>query len=184
MASEDSGIEALDYDGCCSHSALTEHIMSEAENLTPDQIAAKELEMDQRCRAANLTVYHDLKRLDFEKWQTSQRATAKKTKAKTKTDRKFACDLCDVTFADSSELNIHNGTNKHIAKALDINRLKHPLQASVHKAKSAANIAAKKHHCGICVLSFGTQRPLNTHKKKQMHKDRAAKAAASLESSS
>jgi hypothetical protein len=177
-------LEDIEYDGCCSHSALTENIMSETENLTPEQIAAKELEMDQRRRAANLAAYYDLKHLDFEKWQTSRRATAKKTRAKAKAGRKFACDLCDVTFADSTELNIHNGTNKHIAKANGINRLKHPLQAAAHKTMSAANILAKKHHCGICNHSFGTQQQLNKHKMTQKHKDRAAKAAKSLKSSS
>jgi hypothetical protein len=41
-------IETLDYDGCCSHSALTEGVRDDFESATAEQIAAKELEIEQR----------------------------------------------------------------------------------------------------------------------------------------
>jgi len=40
--------EDVKYDGCCNHSALFEGISGEEEGLTLEQIAANEVEMDQK----------------------------------------------------------------------------------------------------------------------------------------
>jgi hypothetical protein len=66
-------LETMEYDGCCSHSALVEHIINEAENLTPQQIAAKEIEMEQRRVEQNKAKYYEAKRLDFQEWLETRR---------------------------------------------------------------------------------------------------------------
>lgn len=63
----------MEYDGCCSRSALVKHVVNEAENLTPEQIAAKEIETQQRSIAQRKAAYHETKRLDFVGWQATRR---------------------------------------------------------------------------------------------------------------
>lgn len=53
-------LEDIEYDGCCSHSALIEHIMNDSENLTLEQMAAKELEMEQRRVASQKATFQKL----------------------------------------------------------------------------------------------------------------------------
>jgi hypothetical protein len=68
--------ETMEYDGRCNHAALAEHITNDSENLTTEQIAAKEVEMMQRravqARARTRTNYHELKLNDFEEWKARQ----------------------------------------------------------------------------------------------------------------
>jgi hypothetical protein len=120
----------MEYDGCCSHSALAEGVRDDFENLTPEQMAAKELEIEQRRkeqkRAKKTTAYHDLKRLDFPAWKAKQAAKAAKLTPKTKAryriiastkiknSRKFACEICNVVFERSFDLNLHNNCKKHL----------------------------------------------------------------------
>ena len=63
----------MEYDGLCSHAALAEGIRGELDGLSPEQIAAKEVAMEQRriahYRARNLANYYKLKHEDYPKWQ-------------------------------------------------------------------------------------------------------------------
>jgi len=161
-------LDIMEYDGCCSHSALAENVTNEAGGLTLEQITATELEEKQRQSDAKKASYQEFKRLDFEGWQAKRReyaarartpdpvkraATAKKTKRKMKDIRRNACDICDVTFISSTELNIHNTTRKHIDKATGVNRVSNFPQK---KRLTAANVAERKHYCGICDLACAT----------------------------
>jgi hypothetical protein len=119
-------LETMEYNGCCSHSALVEHVTNENDSLTLEQIAAKEVGMEQRRSEQKSAAYHEFKRLDLPGWQATRRkhaancdpvkkaASPKKSKANLKATRKYACDICGVAFSDSTELNAHNTTRKHI----------------------------------------------------------------------
>lgn len=66
-------LETIEYDGCCSHSAFVEHIIDEAKNLTPQQTAAKEIEVEQRRVEQKKTKYYESKRLNFQEWHETRR---------------------------------------------------------------------------------------------------------------
>lgn len=169
-------LETMDYDGCCSHSALAEGVLDDFSSLTPEQMAAKELEIEQRQkeqrRVRNLATYHDLKRLDFTEWKARQAAKAAKigpekrlqysktTRTNTKASRKYACETCDVGFESSFDLNLHNNTKKHIDRVSGTYRV-------------SKNVASKKHHCRICDRSFNDSSKLNEHKMTKKHVDKA-----------
>ncbi len=48
---------------------------------------------------------------------------------------KYACDICDVTFIDSTDLNMYNAIRKHIDKDTGVNSVVSP---------SAENMALRK----------------------------------------
>lgn len=41
-------IDALDYDGLCSHCSIRAHVSNEASGLTVEKLEAREVEMDER----------------------------------------------------------------------------------------------------------------------------------------
>lgn len=49
------------------------YIIDEAEKLTPQQIAAKEIEMEQRRVEQKKAKYYEAKHLDFQEWQETRR---------------------------------------------------------------------------------------------------------------
>ena len=140
---------SLDYDGCCSHTALAEQIPGETDSLTDEQIEAKEAERRQRCREQR-AAKHKATRLDFEAWQATLRQMKpikKRSRAKAKSTRRFACDPCDVAFEDQSALNLHNTSKKHLDNVNGVHKVvKHPAD----KTRLAANVAAKRYYCKIC----------------------------------
>jgi hypothetical protein len=68
----------MEYDGCCSSSALAEAVTGEEEGLTLEQMAAKQVEMDKRREAqlaAKSAAYYEFKANDFEAYKALQRYT-------------------------------------------------------------------------------------------------------------
>jgi hypothetical protein len=185
-------LETMEYDGCCSHTALAEHIAGEADGLSLEQIAAKEVEKEQRRIEQRSATYYDFKRLDFKGWQATRRryaqnidpvkraAIAKKHKANMKTTRKYACDICDVVFTNSNDLNVHKTTRKHIDKATGTNRV---VKAPKYATWAAANTAARRYYCEICDRAFSTQTKPGIHNATQKHINKTA-AIESTKSSS
>jgi len=168
-------IDVLDYDGCCNHSTLVEHVTDENEVLTLEQITAKELALKQRESTAKSAKYFEFKRLDFQGWKARQRmaqanydpvkkaATAQKTRIKSKATRKFACDICNVAFQDSNDLNTHNTTRKHIDNAIGVDR-------------APVNVTSRKYYCEPCDSAFRDLTKLNRHRATQKHVDKATAA--------
>jgi hypothetical protein len=68
--------EDMQYDGCCSHSSIAEHITGEDDGLTLEQIAAEAVEMEQRRSKQKKAAYHEFKALDFQAWQATRRQYA------------------------------------------------------------------------------------------------------------
>lgn len=183
-------LDTIEYDGCCSHVAIYEIVSGEEDGLTLEQLATKQVELDQRRKENHKTYYYDFKRLNFEEWkarirrQDAQRdpeektATAKKTKATAIAARRFSCDLCNYVGQDSKDLNKHNATKKHIDKARGVNRIvKHPEK----RVLASANLASRRFFCRICDHPFSTSAKLNIHlaTKKHLAKAAAAESRAS-----
>jgi len=184
-------IEDLEYDGLCSHVALAEGIWGECDGPTPEQIAVKEVEMEQRRKAQKVAAvqkhYWDFKRDNFAAWQAQRRryaancdpaerkATAKKVKAKAFAAKKWCCDLCNVSCRDSHELVRHNTTPSHKNKVAGI--AKPAPKAAGYQTWNDANKLAKKHYCKPCNYSAGTTQKLDKHLLTTKHKVKAAAAA-------
>jgi hypothetical protein len=180
-------LEDMEYDGCCSHSSLAEGLRDDFKTLTPEQMAIKEIEIEERQkeqrRVRNLAAYHELKRLDFTAWKAKQAKKAanldpekrlqynRTTVANTMASRKIECKLCGVVYARKFDLNLHNQTKKHLDRVAGKNR--------VHK-----HVAARRYACETCDRAFRDSTHLKDHYKTQKHKNNAAKAAKSLDSSS
>ena len=155
-------LEDLEYDGLCSHVALIEGIKGEENGLTPEQIAAKELEQ-------------------FRDWDITKRNRCKAAKTKAIKERSYACNICNFAFNSTYDLSNHNRTQRHINKAGGITKvLKNPDQM-VWQQK---NRDAKVNHCEICDHSFGTSQQLTVHLNSKRHKNKAAAALSKSSSSS
>lgn len=183
-------IDALHYDGCCSHAAIAEQVAGEnILGLTAEQLEAKDAEMKQRVSDQQKAAYYGAKSSDFAAWQATRRmyaskrdpeekrASTKNSKAKAKAERRFACSTCDLAFEDQSLLNTHYFTKKHVDKVKGVpdKVVKKP----EFKTWANANVAAKTHYCKIFDYSASTSTKLNIHLTSQKHKKRAAAAAGS-----
>ncbi|KAJ4374108.1 Dolichyl-phosphate-mannose--protein mannosyltransferase 1 [Neocucurbitaria cava] len=147
-------IESLDYDGCCTHTALMEGIVGAEDGLTLEQIAAKETE----CR----------------KWRVDQiTRLAKNCKRRAIEDRTFACNICSILCNAQWQLDRHLATKKHMKRASGVTKPSNVV-AWEHK-----NVVAKRFPCYICSRFFGSQQKLTTHLASQRHQDEAAASSDS-----
>lgn len=182
-------IDALDYDGCCSHVAIYEQIWGEDDGLTPEQIAAKSVELKQRRLDQQKAAYYGAKNSDFAAWKATRRMyeskrdleekreSCRKSKAKAKAERRFACSTCDLPFEDQNLLNMHYLTKRHVDKVNGV-----PAKVAKNpkfKTWAEANIAAKKYYCKTCDFTTSTTQKLDSHLSSQRHKKRAAAASGS-----
>ncbi|KAK4951906.1 carbamoyl-phosphate synthase (glutamine-hydrolyzing) cpa2 [Elasticomyces elasticus] len=190
-------LDAIEYDGCCSHTALAETVVGEEEGLTLEQIAAKAVLADARRseqrRINRSKSYYALKLKDFDKWQAQIRAqdarrdpealriSKKKSSAKAKAGPKFNCDPCGLSFKDSTELNKHNATQRHLNKISG--KVVRGKDAQRFAASGAIAKAAKRFHCACCDHAFNTKQHLTGHFTTQKHIDKATAAASGLSSS-
>jgi hypothetical protein len=69
-------LDTIQYDGCCSHSAISEIVLGENEGLTTAQIAAKEAEMEARRaeqdKQTRQRYYARRNAEDFEGWRQEE----------------------------------------------------------------------------------------------------------------
>lgn len=63
-------LPTMEYDGCCNHMSIMERVDGEDDGFTFEQIAQKQVEMDERQklqqRLTSCTKYFDFKLRDFE----------------------------------------------------------------------------------------------------------------------
>lgn len=126
--------------------------------------------------------YHGLKADDFKEWKAGlarykanlgpvQKAEiAKKSRTAVMATRKYACEICNVNFTDSCELNIHKTYKKYLDTA-----------AGTYKVNK--NVLAQKFHCKTCDQSLRDAPKLEHHQTTQKHIDKVAAAAKSMKSS-
>lgn len=159
-------LEDIEYDGCCTHSALLEAIQGEEDGLTLEEIAAKQVKMEQTRKEKHVA----LSTVSNPIWRAADRAS-----------RTYACDICDEVFNDSTDLARHNTSQKHIDKAAGVTKV---LKQPEFKDWTTNNIAKKRYHCKICDKTFAVDSKLQRHRTTQKHIEKAAAAAESTKSSS
>lgn len=178
--------EALDYDGCCSHSPLRDIVIGQADGLTLDEIAQKDAAAEVLRpllkKAAARRTLRKLKATNYEAWKARQlrsaalrdpvkKALSKKTTRETNlASNKYTCHVCGTKFTQQTDLNLHYETQKHIDAAAGVVKEKNP---SVER-RHANNIASKKYYCEVCDAAFKTQQKLDNHLDTDKHKKKAA----------
>jgi hypothetical protein len=182
-------MDAVHYDGLCSHPAIIEAVRGETLGLTAEEIKAKEAEVLQRASDSKKATYYGAKERDFDAWKATRRryeakrdlvekrTSTKNSKAKAKAERRFECKTCDLAFREQASLNMHNLTKKHVDKVRGIPPK--VAKAPGYAIWANANIAAKKHYCEPCDFSTSTTQKLKSHESSQRHKKRAAEVLES-----
>ena len=176
-------LDSVEYDGCCSHVAISEKVQGEDEGLTTAQIAAKEAEMDIRRKEQDKLTrqkyYAKRNAADFEGWRRRKNAQLKKSNDKMRDSKKFACAPCGMAFASQFALNTHKSRDIHIAKVTGVKKSK-VYKAPGQKRRSDQLKAAKTHYCAVCDASFASESALDKHDNGPRHKKKAAAAAAAV----
>jgi hypothetical protein len=149
-------MDAVHYDGCCSHASIGERVEGENEFLTAEELEAKASQKKQ---------------------QKSQ--YIKDFKATQKALWRYECKTCGLAFEEQARLTEHYLTKRHVDKVRGIT----PKVAKTpgYAIWAQKNIDEKKHYCKPCDVATSTAQNLESHKRSQKHKKRAAEA---LESSS
>lgn len=194
-------LDDMEYDGLCSHSSLAECIRGgrreqRTATLTPEEIAAEEAEeaAEQERRKAQQAAqasaaYFRRKEEDFPTWQArphgyhatyvakhpeAKAASTKKSQIKALDTKQFHCSECDMSFRNSTALNIHKATEKHIHRVAT-GRIS---KARPRNERNEAIRAARTYYCELCDIASTGQSALDKHKLTQGHA-RAVEAAES-----
>lgn len=96
--------------------------------------------------------------------------TAGRVRAKAKGQRRFHCDVCDMSLQSQMALDKHLATESHANRVLGFEKPKLSQSAIDQKAKRAKAKANKKHHCRTCNKSFNTDWALTRHKNTPSHR--------------
>lgn len=156
-------IETLEYDGCCTHSAIHEVIAGETEGLSPEQIAVKEGQADIRRREqdkrAREKYYAKRNAEDFEYWRQRKNASIKKSDAKLRASQKYRCSPCNLNLKSQFALNRHKLRASHIQKTTGHRVYKAPAE----KRRGDEVRAAKTHYCRLCNTALQSASALAKH---------------------
>jgi hypothetical protein len=184
-------LDLFEYDGLCSHCSIKERVSNEASGLTVEQLEAKEVKMDKRRKEA-------LKAQQAKVPPEKKKQYAKTAKANTIARRTYACEICDLVFIQTSDLELHKTTKKHIDKVAGTTYTvpdrdcedcheKFPTvtQLARHKLtskhlKKVAGVSNNKYpggpRCVICDMTFEKQSKLAKHNLTKRHIKKAAAA--------
>lgn len=165
-------VATLEYDGCCSHSALSERVPGDTGNLTPEQIEAAEKTRLEAARAYQATYYQDKKKLNPEGWLAARRASESKYKNKVKDSGQIGCDSCNITFQSKKDQMLHEATPKHIANATGVAKA---TAWPTTQARHNANVQSKRYYCSTCNHAFVPQQKLDQHMNGKKHARKLAR---------
>jgi len=154
-------IDAVDYDGCCTHSAIGEMIVGEEEGLNTEQVAAKENEADARRKVqenrSREKYYAKRKAQDFEGWRAHKRQLVRASNTKMRASAKFRCEPCKFNFQSQWALDLHK-------------------TRAIHTKKTGETVVmdkiSNKFRCDICDYAVAFEYHLKRHKKSSRHLER------------
>ena len=163
-------LDTMEYDGCCSHVALAEGIRGERIGCTPEQIAAKELAMEERRK-------EQIKASSAKMDPVVKKATARRSYKKAIAEKRHHCSVCGTSFEDNHQLNLHKNTAKYLRNVAGESKV---YKVPAQKAHEDKVKASRKFYCPPCNLACVSQSVLNAHKLTQGHakKSKAAEKAA------
>lgn len=166
----------IPYDGCCSHSALTESPRGQTHGLTPEEIDALEAALLAKQAAAKKARYDGAKVSDpvaFKATRARYAEVAKQGRLNNKLTGRFACDTCGTTFRTQGELDIHNACPKHI-HAINGTTPVIVLKDPKHKAWTESNKAERRFECRICGVNPTSASKLEIHQCREKHINNAS----------
>ncbi|KAK6002815.1 hypothetical protein QM012_001565 [Aureobasidium pullulans] len=168
--------ENIPYDGCCSHSALTESPRGQTDGLTPEQIDELEAALLAKQAAAMKARYDGAKASDpvaFKATRAQYAEVAKQQRLQNKLTGRFACDTCGSTFRTQVELDIHNGCPKHI-HAINGTTPVIVLKDPKHKSWTESNKAQRRFECRLCGINPSSAYKLEYHQGLPKHINKAS----------
>ncbi|KAL2030755.1 hypothetical protein VTO58DRAFT_108109 [Aureobasidium pullulans] len=163
--------DIIPYNGCCSHSSLTESPKGQTDGLTSEQIDALEASLLAKQAAAKKARYDGHKASDPEAFKATRAQyaeAAKQHRLQNKLTGRFACDTCGSTFGQQSELDFHNDCPKHIHAVngtTPIIVLKDP----EYRAWADTNQAQRRFECRICGTNPRSFYKLCEHQGRALH---------------
>jgi transposase-like protein len=162
-------LDAFDYDGACSHSALSEGIRGEEEGLSIAEIMARRAAAVERDLAQKKAKYHLFKALDFEGFKAKRRQygltysanhpeerkrTRKRVGMQNRAAGKYMCHPCNRSFPARGNLEDHYRAQVHIDTANGVQpktpsaaarrTRQYPAHSVNPKAPSAKALSARK----------------------------------------
>ncbi|KAK3080238.1 hypothetical protein LTS18_002775 [Coniosporium uncinatum] len=168
-------LDALQYDGLCTHSPLSEGPLGDFDLTTQEleEMAIQHMEhraeyireWRRKAKAADPASYKvkaiKNRRNYLENHPGAQKVADKRSQAKAKARKTHYCSVCDHASIKRVKLTKHLAGPKHAAKAAGV-----PLHPK------------KTHYCSICDHVFPRAAELRRHYESQSHKTKATKAAS------
>ena len=159
-------VAALEYSGCCAHTSLSEGLLGDTTNLTPEQIDAAEKSRMESSRAYQATHYQEKKKENPDGWMAARRVSEIRYKNTVKDSGEIPCDACNVTFESKEDKMRHEATAKHIADTAPATKTTTLIAT---QARHNGNVASKRYYCSTCRHVFVTQQKLDQHMNGKKH---------------
>ncbi|OBT58126.1 hypothetical protein VE04_01653 [Pseudogymnoascus sp. 24MN13] len=143
-------IEGLEYDGCCTHFSINEHITgltAHDHNATPEEIDhaySERKQLQSRMYIAN-------------KGPGVHAANTKRYGDKALEEQRFECTVCVLSFRSKAKLVEHEKRSIHIRKAAGIVKL------PAGRGGSQLAVTNRKYWCEACQHAASTQSRLSIH---------------------
>jgi hypothetical protein len=174
-------VPSLEYGGCCSHSALSERVVGDTSNLTPEQIDAAEKTRLELSRTYQAKYCQEKKKENPDGWLAARRVSEKKYKNKVKDSGVILCEACNTTFESRKDKTRHEATAKHIANTTAATKT---TALTNTQARHNGNVLSKRYYCSTCHHAFVTQQKLDQHMNGKKHARRLARSRPVAASSS
>lgn len=177
----------VEWEPLCSHLSLREKITESFESL---DLSAEELDIiaaiktEKRAaylkrhreaeRNKDIDAYRLRGRVTKSAWVTENRdrfnQTAGRTRAKAKSERRFHCDVCEMSLQSQLALEKHLASQSHADRVASIEKPEIS-QYSINRKETRADAKANnEHHCHTCNKGFDTDWALNRHNNTMSHR--------------
>jgi hypothetical protein len=159
-------LDTIEYDGCYTHTSLSEGLKDIYENLTSEEMEALETE----------------KRLKHSRRDTAKRGKEDKARGEAlridnnRAAEKYRCAFCDVKFGTGAGLGRHLTTQKHKDKVAGITRA---FDRPERRITAASNIATRLYYCKICNYAAENEHNLSQHCTSKKHLKKKALQSSS-----
>jgi hypothetical protein len=174
----------VEWEPLCSHLPLREKILGNLD------LSAEELEIIAAIRterrATYVKEYREAKRNeDYDAFRLRGRVTksawtaknrdrfnqtAGRTRAKAKSERRFHCDVCEMSLAGQLALDKHLASQSHADRVAGIEKPEMSQYSINRKETRTTAKANNEHHCHTCNKDFDSDWALNRHNKTASHR--------------
>jgi hypothetical protein len=149
-------LDSIEYDGCCGHVPLKEHIHEARANMTAEQLNT----MDAVRKTKNS------RRDQATRGKVRMAVDAKNNRARAKVAKKYFCSHCNINFGAGNQLRNHKLTEKHLNAVAGIVK---PAKNPRAKERHDENLATNRYYCSSCKYPAKTQQKLTAHLQTKKH---------------